>query len=84
MLPSTNTLMAITSTRMKMDDRKFILVFYQNEVGLREYNQGDPLIACKDKIRDYYKDLSDKIDQMNIEEFEHEYFTSERYRPKYK
>jgi hypothetical protein len=59
---------------------KYAVVFYQNEVGIREYGHGFTLPECQRKIRDYYQRLSDDVDKMSLDDFKKEFLIKDRYR----
>ena len=63
----------------QQQSNRFAVVYYQNEVGIREYGSGFTLQECKRKIRDHYQHLSDDIDQMSLDDFKKEFLIKDRY-----
>ena len=59
----------------------YAVVYYQNEIGVREYSYGYPIEQCKRRIRDYYQNLSDDVDKMSIDQFKKEFLITDRDRP---
>lgn len=65
-------------------DKNYSVMYYQNEVGVREYNGGYTLEDCKKRIADHYRSSSTMVENMTMDEFKNEFLIKDRYRVKNK
>jgi len=62
-----------------MEDEKYVVTYFQNEIAVRRYPSGHSLKECKQRVIEHYRETIDYINELDEDEFLKKYSIENRH-----